>query len=74
VSNNNWRNLHFIQLGHIQLFISDSKDIWDVTKDFYFNLNKCCSFEKTKIITVSTTILSVFDIGNKCFLSSKSSY
>ncbi len=37
------RNNTFIQKGCIQLFKSDSKDNYDVTKDFCSN--KCCSFE-----------------------------
>ncbi len=39
----NKNNNTFIYQEHVKLLKSDSKDIYNVTKDFY--LNKCCSFE-----------------------------
>ncbi len=35
--------IHFIKQRHVKFIKSDSKDIYNVTKDSYFN--KCYSFE-----------------------------
>ncbi len=72
----------FIQQAWIKLIKSDSKDIYNVTKDLYF-----CSFERSihqrilkKSVKISLKVLSrrtVFNIDNntiKCFLSTKSAF
>ncbi len=69
----------FIQQGCIKLIKSESKDFYNVTKDYISN--KCCSFELSisqRILeeNVSKYEVTVFNIDDnqKCFLSSKSAY
>ncbi len=61
----------FIQQGCITLIGSDSKDIYHVTKDFYF---RKMLFFPQKSLFPQKYEAAVSNIDKKCILSSRSAY